>query len=203
MVKETYGFKSNHYPAQYTELEIFKKDLYNIVSSLKYRKSTDDFQEQMKEDISSINSSLDIFKFADKTNNIYKASPEQYKKPLKDNVTKTCKTLRERLEKSISLEAKNIAEKLDFVERVESLAKNPVFTTLKHHKEDFQAILPYHLINRSKSELGKASKVKLKKINQTLIKNLDVNQWKNSSSVIKWFKSIDNKKDCIFVKFDT
>ena len=101
------------------------------------------------------------------------------------------------------MEAKNIAGKLDFAERVDCLAKNPVFTTLKHRKEDFQAILPYRLINRSKSELGKASKVKLEKINQTLIKNLDVNQWKNSSSVIKWFKSIDNKKDCLFLKFDT
>ena len=30
---------------------IYEKDLYNIVSSLKYRKLTDDFQEQMKEDI--------------------------------------------------------------------------------------------------------------------------------------------------------
>ena len=38
-------------------------------------------------------------------------------------------------------------------------------------------------------------------INQALIKNLDVNQWKSSSSVIEWFKSIDNKKDCIFIKF--
>ena len=99
MVKETYGFKSKYHPGQCKELETFEKDLSNVVSSLKYRKSTDDFQEQMKEDISSINSSLDIFKFADKTNKIYKASPEQYKKPLKDNVTQTYKTLRERLEK--------------------------------------------------------------------------------------------------------
>ena len=42
----------------------------------------------------------------------------------------------------------------------------------------------------------------LEKINQALIKHLDVNQWKNASSVIEWFKGIDNKKDCIFVKFD-
>ena len=67
MVKETCGFKSKHYPGQYTELETFKKDLYDIVSSLKYRKSTDNFQEQMKEDISSINSSVDVVIFADKT----------------------------------------------------------------------------------------------------------------------------------------
>ena len=79
MAKETYGFKSKHHPGQCKELETFKKDLWNIVSSLKYRKSTDYFQEQMKEDISSINSSLDVFIFADKTNNIYKAPPEQCK----------------------------------------------------------------------------------------------------------------------------
>ena len=194
MVKETYGFKSKHYPAQYTELEIFKKDLYNIVSSLKYRKSTDDFQEQMKEDISSINSSPDVFIFADKTNDIYKAPLEQYKNLLKENVTKTYKKSREHFEKSINLEAKNIAKKIDLVETVECLAKNPASVTLKDHKENFQASLPCRLIDPSKSELGKVSKVKLGKINQPPIKHLDVKQWKNPSSVIEWFKGIDNKK---------
>ena len=42
----------------------------------------------------------------------------------------------------------------------------------------------------------------MEKINQALIKHLDVNQLKNSSSVIEWFKGIDNKNDCIFVKVD-
>ena len=179
MVKETYGFKSKHHPGQCKELETFEKDLYNIVSSLKYRKSTDDFQEQMKEDISSINFPPDVFIFPDKTNNIYKAPSEQYKKLLKGNVTKTYKKSTERFEKSINLEAKNITKKLQLAERVECLAKNPAFITLKDHKENFQASLPCQLINASKSELGKVSKVKLEKINQALIKNLDVNQWKN------------------------
>ena len=156
----------------------------------------------MTEDIASINSSPDVFIFADKTNNIYKAPPEQYKKRLKESVTKAYKKSTERLEKSINLEAKNIAKKLDLAERVECLAKKPALITLKDHKENFQASLPCRLINPSKSELGKVSKVKLEKINQTLIKHLDVNQWKNSSSVIEWFKGIENKKDCIFIKFD-
>ena len=203
MVKETYGVKPKHHPGQCKELETFEKDLYNIVSSLKYRKSTDDFQEQMKEDISNINSSPDVFIFANKTNNIYKAPPEQYKKFLKENVTKAYKKSTERLEKSINLEAKNIAKKLDLVERVKFLAKNPAFITLKDHKENFHTSLPCRLINPSRSELGKVSKIKLEKINQALIKHLnDVNQWKNSSTVIEWFKGIDNKKDCIFIKFD-
>ena len=91
---------------------------------------------------------------------------------------------------------------IDLVERVECLAKSLAFITLKDHKENFQASLPCHLTSPSKSELGKVSRFKLENINQALIKYLDVNQWKNSSSAIKCFKGIDNKKDCIFVKFD-
>ena len=155
MAKETYSFKSKHHPGQCKELETFKKDLYNIVSSLKYRKSTDYFQEQMKEDISSINSSLDVLIFADKTNNIYKAPPEQYQKLLKENVTKTYKKSTERLEKSINLEAKNIAKKLDLTERAECLAKNPAFVTLKNHKDNLQASLPAALSIRQKVNLVK------------------------------------------------
>ena len=45
----------------------------------------------MTEDIASINSSPDVFIFADKTNNIQQAPPEQYKKLLKENVSKTYK----------------------------------------------------------------------------------------------------------------
>ena len=76
-------------------------------------------QEQMKEDISSINSSPDVFIFEYKTNNIHKAPPEQYKRLLKENVTKTYKKSTKLIQKSINLEAKNIAKKLDLIERVE------------------------------------------------------------------------------------
>ena len=77
------------------------------------------FQEQMKEDISSITSSPDVFIFEYKTNNICKIPPEQYKKLLKKNATKTYKKSTKHIEKSINLEAKNIAKKLDLIERVE------------------------------------------------------------------------------------
>ena len=62
----------------------------------------------MKEDISNINSSPDVFIFVVKTGNIYKAQPEQYNRRLEKNVTKTYKNSAEHLEKSINLEAKNI-----------------------------------------------------------------------------------------------
>ena len=65
-----------------------------------------------------------------------------------------------------------------------------------------QASLHCHLISPSKCELGKVSKVILEEFNQALIKDLDVNQWKNSSTVIEWFKGIVNIKNCIFITFD-
>ena len=65
MVKETNGFKYRHYPCKLKEVETFEKDLYNIVSSLKYKNSTD--QKQLKEDILSIKSSQNVFIFADQT----------------------------------------------------------------------------------------------------------------------------------------
>ena len=55
------------------------KKLFDVASSLKFRNTTYDFQKHLKQDISDINSSSDVLIFADKTNNIYKATPEQYK----------------------------------------------------------------------------------------------------------------------------
>ena len=74
-----HGFKSKHHPGIIKQLETFEKELFDIVSSLKFRNITDDFQKQLKEDISNIKLSADVLILADKTNNIYKATPEQYR----------------------------------------------------------------------------------------------------------------------------
>ena len=69
------------------------------------------FKKKMKSDISEIKSSPNVFIFADKTSNIYKATPREYNKLLKDNITKSYKKLADRLEKAINMEVKNIAKK--------------------------------------------------------------------------------------------
>ena len=73
---------------------------------------------------------------------------------------------------------------------------------MKDHKNNFQSSLHCCLINPSKSELGKVSKSILENINQHLVKLLHVNQWKNFTSVIEWFRNIEDKKNCTFIKFD-
>ena len=67
----------------------------------------------MKSNISEIKSSPNPFMFADKASNIYKAAPREYNKLLKDDITKSYKKSKDRLEKEINMEEKNIAQKFN------------------------------------------------------------------------------------------
>ena len=100
------------------------------------------------------------------------------------------------------MEAKHISKKLELNNRIECLAENTAFISLKDHKPNFQSSLPCRFINPSKSNIGKISKSILDKPNQDLRNKLQFNLWKNSGNVIDWFKKIENKNNYIFVKFD-
>ena len=104
--------------------------LFNVVTSLKFRKLNDSFQEKMKSDILVIKSSPNFLIFAGKTSNIYKTGPQEYNKLLKDNITKSYKKLMDCLEKAINLEAET-SQKSQLSERIEFLTVTPAFITLK------------------------------------------------------------------------
>ena len=55
---------------------------------------------------------------------MYELSPSEYKKLLKDHVTKTYKTPTPGLENTINLEAKQIAKGIKLDDKIESTAKN-------------------------------------------------------------------------------
>ena len=111
IVYTNYGFQTRNYPPQCKELQNFEKDLLDTIKLIKFRIVKDDFQRKLKEDILNIKSSPDVYAFADKTTNIYKLPPQDYKKLLHENITKSYKKLPTRLEKSINLEANEIAAK--------------------------------------------------------------------------------------------
>ena len=74
------------------------------------------------------------------------------------------------------------------------MAKSVAFISLKDHKDNFHDTRPKcSLINPAINELGKVSKVILDTINDDIRSKMKVNQWKNSQSVIEWFKKISNK----------
>ena len=53
------------------------------------------------------------------------------------------------------MEAKHNSKKLELSDRIEHLAINPTFITLKDHKGNFNSKLPFGLMNPSKTKLGK------------------------------------------------
>ena len=88
--------------------------------------------------------------------------------------------------------------KLD--DRIEYMAKAPAYITLKEHKDNFRSANLCCLVNPCKSEIGKIRKSILENINRNLLKLLQVNQWRNSKSFIKWFYSIQQKSQCKFIQ---
>ena len=83
-----------------------------------------------------------------------------------------------------------MAEKLSIDDRIEKMEETEAYITVKDYKEGFPHKLPFRLINPSKSDIGKISKKLLDKTSKILILNTIVNQWKNSTTVIDWFKNI-------------
>ena len=62
-----------------------------MIKNIEFEQVRTEFQKKMSSDLSSIRKTKKIFVAADKTRNMYGISPQEYKKMLKDNVTKTYK----------------------------------------------------------------------------------------------------------------
>ena len=105
---------------------------------------------------------------ADKAQNFYEITKEDYEKIIHENVTKKYKKADMSLPKRINGEARKIAKTFNVADRLDTMAKQEYFITLKDHKEDCGTNPKYHLLNPTKSQLGKISKQILQKINKTL-----------------------------------
>ena len=160
------------------------------------------FQQKLNGDLKNIRNSKNLFVFADKTNNLYEMSKENYNKLLHDNITKTYKKTDSSMKYKIDKEAANIAKSFHIQDRVERYAERKAFITLKDHKDNFRSNTKCRLLNPSKSEIGSISKSFLERIISDVKRSTKVNQWRETSTVIDWFKKIENKKSSRFIKFD-
>ena len=176
--------------------------LYELARSITFKPMTNSFQNNLQKDIQSIKSSNKMFVVADKTTNIYKMDVDNYRKLLRDNITSTYKKAGKSLTKKINQDAKHIAEKLKLDNRIECLAEKNSYITLKDHKDNFYNNPQCRLINPTKSEIGIISKNILDKINTRIRSSTGPQQWRNTKSVLSWFKNITNKKSWKFLKFD-
>ena len=103
---------------------------------------------------------------------------------------------------NITEDTKTIADSLDITDWMTTMAKNEAFITNKVHKSNFENNPKCRLINPAKSELGRISKAYLDEINTKIRTLTRVNQWRNTSTVIDWFKNITDKCKHTFLTFD-
>ena len=140
--------------------------------------------------------------FADETSNMYRHIKEEHNKLLRNAVTSKYKKTNTKIKDKINKKGKEILKNKEALHRIDINEESNCFFTLKDHKENFQNNPTVRLINPAKNDIGRISKVILDKINSSLIKQLKVNQWKNTQNVIEWFMNIEEKSKYKFIVFD-
>ena len=75
---------------------------------------------------------------ADKTNNLYELTTEEYNKLLIENISKTYKKTNVSAKNAINTEAKAIVKDINLDKRIEQYNQNKSFITLKDHQENFR-----------------------------------------------------------------
>ena len=91
-----------------------------------------------------------------------------------------------------------MARKLKVEGRIEKYIIKKCFITIKDHKSDFQSNPTCRLINPSKSQMGKISKIILQDICAILRIALNINQWHSTEDCIEWFHNLDKNDKCFF-----
>ena len=173
-----------------------------MIKNVEFRQISKSFKGKLKNELDHIKESNRIFVFANKSRNIYEVEQEEYKKLLKENITKSYKKSNLTKLYNINKNAEKSTGKLPISNRIEKMQETEAYITIKDHKESFLNRIPCRLINPSKSSIGKISKVILDKINNHIQKETSANQWKDTSSVIQWFVNIKEKERSSFMVFD-
>ena len=140
--------------------------------------------------------------FADKTSNKYRLEKEEYRRLLQNAVTTTYKKSNKAAERRISCEEIKYTKEGNILDKVEVNETSNFFFTLNDHKETFLNHPTTRIINLTKNEIGRISKQILDQINSKLCEILKENEWKNTASVINWFKKIESKSSHKFLMFD-
>ena len=199
---ETYGLKSAYCPRQIPELHPFESDLIKLAENIKFRKSTSNFQKRMKEDVRNIQKSSKTLTPADKTSNMYRLTKEHYNKLKHNAITSTYKKASVKIKEKVDKSGIKLAKDAGILDRIQVNGTNNCFITSKDQEENFENSTTTRLINPAKNEVGRISKIILDKINLNLKEQLGVNQWKNTASVINWFKEIPSKSVHTLTMFD-
>ena len=200
--KQTFGFRTTSSPPQMIELKAFEDELFSLLSNIKFRQFNNQLQDKLREDKKKISKTEEIIVQADKSPNLYKMSVTEYKKQVKNNITKDYRLCPRSDLDQVTREAAEIARELDVADRIDIPTEDEAFISVKDHKDSFPSRVECRLINPAKNNIGVISKSILDKINTAVREATNSNQWLNTSSAIDWFNSITTKSNYTFFKFD-
>ena len=199
---EYYKFPSKRFAPPCDKLVAFEEDFFTMVKSIKFREPHGEFQRSLRKDINMFKNSEKIITFSDKTNNLYGLEQDDYKKILKENITRDYKKCDEGIVDKINAEASDLIRSNSIKGKVPKFEESDAFISIKDHKDQFPTSIPCRLINPAKTHIGKISKLILDKINQQIRVKANLTQWQNSKQVIEWFNAIKDKKKHRFICFD-
>ena len=103
-------------------MKAFEEGMINIIQNIEFKDTYCPFQQDLNNDVESVKNDDRLFVKADKSTNYYKMNATEYNRLLNANVTKTYKKADKQQLSRINDEAKNITEKLNISDRVESMA---------------------------------------------------------------------------------
>ena len=188
---EKFGYKSTNTPPVDFDLKPFEDDLKTLVKNVKFKSSDTNtsINMKMKQDISKIEKDPRLLIEADKTTNHYQIEEQESDKFTTDSITSTYKKANTDLLKEANEEAKQIATFYGIDDRVDIYSNNEAIVKLKDTKPAFKENPSCRLLNPAKPHIGKVSKTVLDRVNESLRKTLNLNQWRSTQDVIKWFSS--------------
>ena len=127
-------------------------------------------------------------------------SPYKYKQMLHKEFIKHSQKAPINLENKLNKEAEILVRKLKVEGRIEKYNIKSCFITLKGYKSDFQSNPFRRLINPSKTQTDKISKIIVWDICAPLRIALNIDQWRSTDNSIKWFNNLDKNDKCSFIK---
>jgi len=139
---------------------------------------------------------------SDKTSNFFLMDVKEYKATLNQELRKNYKKAGLGVVEEIDEEAAYFANKLDLDDRIEGMALQPAFLTIKDHKDNIPAQISYRLISPSKPNLGVIAKTMLQKVNQQIKESTQLNLCRSTKEAIDWFVGLEEKSKMVFLKFD-
>ena len=200
--KETFGFRTIKAPPKVPELEQLGIRLEAMIRNVEFRYFDNNFQTKLRADKERIAKQESVIVSADKTANNYLLKKEQYSNLLEKDIRKSYRKAADKDIEETVKEQQKIVSDLELEDRVFATTERNSYVTLKDHKDHFEEDPKVRLINPSKPEIGKISKKILSRIVQKIREKTNLKSWKNSDSVIDWFKNISNKKDKTFIILD-